>query len=247
VVSLAGSTAHALRIPARLEHAVVKNILNYMASGMVRFGNMRLGLQILALSAVAVLALFLIREPGSSFADLWLTADQQGRLLFERKEYAAAAAAFRDPAWQGEAHYRKGEYAEAAEAFARQGDATGFYNRGNAFMKAFEYRKAITAYEQAVNEAPDWLEARENLELARYTLDYIERAREQSDTGEEAGIGADDTVYDNESDRGAETEVSRESALEAQSAEKWMRAIDTETSEFLRTRFLLEAVRSGER
>lgn len=226
---------------------MVKRILNHIQSGIVRFGSMRLGLQILVFSAVAALALLLIREPGSSFADLWLTPDQQGRIQFERKEYSAAAEAFSDPAWQGEAHFRKGDYAEAAEAFARQGDATGFYNRGNAFMKAFEYRKAITAYEQAVNDEPDWVEARENLDLARYTLEYIERAREQSDTGEEAGIGADDTVYDNESDRGAETEVSRESALEAQSAEKWMRAIDTETSEFLRTRFLLEAVRSGER
>ena len=226
---------------------MVKKLLDRIASGMMRFGRAQLAWQILVLTVVAAATLLMVREPGSSFADLWLTADQQGQILFERKEYARAADAFVDPAWQGQAHFRNGNYPEAAEAFARQAGATGFYNRGNAFMKAFEYRKAITAYEQAVNDAPEWVEARENLELARYTLYYVERAREQSDTGEEAGIGADDTVYDNESDRGSETEVSRESAVEAQSAEKWMRAIDTETSEFLRTRFLLEAFRSGDR
>lgn len=203
------------------------------------------GWQLLAATLAALLALLILRNPGDSLLDLWLTPDQQGRLLFERKQYQAAADRFEDPAWQGMAHYRTGQYLDAADAFARQGDATAFFNRGNAFLKGFEYRKAIVAYEQAVSDAPEWTEARENLELARYTLEYIERVREQGDTGEESGIGADDVVYDNESERGSDTEVSRESAVEAQSAEKWMRAVDTETAEFLRSRFLLEADRSG--
>ena len=226
---------------------MVKTLVGSIEAGFLRIGRMSLLLQVLLLTGVAAIALVLNREPGTAFVDLWLTPDQQGRMLFDRKEYAAAAEAFADPAWEGQALFRSGQYIESADAFAREGDARGFYNRGNAFMRAFDYRKAITAYEQAVRDAPEWVEAEENLELARYTLDYIERAREESDTGEEAGIGADDTVYDNESDRGTDTEVSRESAIEAQSAEKWMRAIDTETSEFLRTRFLLEAVRSGDR
>ena len=52
-------------------------------------------------------------------------------------------------------------------------------------------------------------------------------------------------MYDNEGERGTETEVSRESAVEAASAEKWMRSVDTETADFLRSRFLLEAAREG--
>ena len=31
--------------------------------------------------------------------------------------------------------------------------------------------------------------------------------------------------------------------IEMESAEKWMRGVDTETRDFLRTRFLLEAIR----
>lgn len=192
---------------------------------------------------LAAIALLVMMPADGRFIDLWLTPDQQGRRAYEAREFPVAADTFTDPAWKGVAQYRSGQYAEAADSFGRIDSAAGFFNRGNAFMRGREYRKAITAYENAVAEAPDWVEARENLELARYTLDYIERSREQSDTGEESGIGADEIVYDNEGERGTETEVTRESAVEAQSAEKWMRSVDTETADFLRSRFLLEAAR----
>lgn len=207
------------------------------------FLSMSLAVQLLLVSAIALIALSALGYRQGSLMGLWLTSDQQGRLLFERRQFSEAADVFADPAWQGVALYKSGRYPEAADAFARLGTAEGFFNRGDAFMKGFEYRKAITAFEQAVAEAPLWLEAQENLALARYTLEYIEATREQSSTGE---MEADDVVYDNESGRGRETEVNRESTLEAQSAEKWMRSVDTETAEFLRTRFLLEASRRGE-
>ena len=113
-------------------------------------------------------------------------------------------------------------------------------------MKGREYGKAITAYEQAVADAPNWLEANENLQLARHVLDYIERVREQSDTGDETELGADDYVFDNTRDRGVEIEITQESTIELESAEKWMRSVDTQTRDFLRSRFLLEAVRGGD-
>lgn len=200
-------------------------------------------LHVAGVTLLAAIALLILMPADGSFADLWLTPDQQGRRAYEAREFAVAAEVFEDPAWKGVAQYRSGQYPDAADTFGRIDSATGFFNRGNAFMRGREYRKAITAYENAVAEAPDWVEARENLELARYTLDYIERSREQSDTGEESGIGADEIVYDNEGERGTETEVTRESALEAESAEKWMRSVDTETADFLRSRFLLEAAR----
>ena len=202
--------------------------------------------QMAIVTIIAVAAMVYLKGPEGTWADLFFTADQQGHELYEVKEYRAAAERFDDPAWKGTAQYRSGQYLEAAESFVRMANAEGFFNRGNAFMRGREYRKAVASFEQSVADAPDWIEARENLELARYTVDYIERSREQGDTGEERGIGADDVVYDNESERGSETEVTRESAVEAQSAEKWMRSVDTETADFLRSRFLLEASRRGE-
>ena len=181
------------------------------------------------------------------FELLWLTPDQQARRAYEGLEFREAYEQFEDPAWKGVAAYDSGLYEESAAAFGRIPTAVGFYNRGNAFMKARDYGKAIVAYEQAVAEAPDWVEAQENLELATYTLEYIERVREQSDTGDESELGADDYVFDNTKDRGLEVEITQQSTIELESAEKWMRGVDTETSEFLRTRFLLEATREGVR
>ena len=177
------------------------------------------------------------------FTGLWLTPDQQGRLAYERLDFAAAADTFADPMWQGTALYAAGRYPDAADAFGRLPNAQGFYNRGNAFMKAFDYGKAIAAYEVAVAEAPDWTEALENLELARYVLDYIQDAREQSDTGDETELGADDYKFDNTEERGREMTITKQSTIELESAEKWMRSVDTQTGDFLRTRFALEASR----
>jgi Ca-activated chloride channel family protein len=199
--------------------------------------------QTLGLTALVLATLFWLSIQQDGFVHLWLTANQQARLAFEDKNYKLAAERFDDPAWQGVAFYRNGAYTEAADAFGRIGSTEAFFNRGNAFMKRFEFAKAITAYEQAVAEAPGWQAAAENLALARHTLDYVEEAREQSSTGE---LEADDVVYDNERERGQEITVDRESALEAASAEKWMRSVDTETADFLRSRFQLEAARRGE-
>ena len=198
---------------------------------------MPIGVATLAAGVVFVVLSLRTGDPLS----LWLTPDQRGRLAYENLEFAAAADRFEDPMWRGTAAWAAGRYADAAEAFGRIGAAEGHYNRGNAVMRSFDYGKAIAAYEAAVEAAPDWPEAAENLELARYVLDYIQDAREQGDTGDESELGADDYKFDNTEDRGREMTVTRESAIELQSAEKWMRSVDTDTREFLRIRFELEA------
>ena len=201
-----------------------------------------------ALAAVTLVAAGVLAWQGvkvGDFRSLWLTPDQQARRAYEALEFRQAYERFEDAAWKGVAAYDSGLYEDSAAAFGRIATAEGFYNRGNAFMKSGAYAKAIVAYEQAVAEAPDWVEANENLELAIYTLDYIERVREQSDTGDESELSADEYVFDNTKERGLEVEITQQSTIELESAEKWMRGVDTETRDFLRSRFLLEATREG--
>ena len=197
----------------------------------------------LAVTLVTLAALMLMSLQAPSSVGLWLTPDQQGRVAYDDKSFAAAALLFENSSWQGRANYAAGQYPEAAGSFARIPSASAFYNRGNALMRAFDYGKAIAAYELAVAERPEWLEARENLKLARYTLEYIEQTREQSDTGDETELGADDYKFDNTAERGLEMIITEQSTIELESAEKWMRAVDTETRDFLRTRFALQADR----
>ena len=201
---------------------------------------------VLLTTLVAGMVLGLLVWRGGDFTGLWLTPDQQGRRAYEALEFGLAANSFEDPAWQGVALYESGQYDESAAAFGRIPTAEAFFNRGNAFMKGRDYGKAITAYEQAADEAPDWPQAQQNLQLARYVLEYIEGSREQSDTGDESELGADDYVFDNTRKRGLEMEITEQSTIEAASAEKWMRSVNTETRDFLRTRFLLEASRRAD-
>lgn len=206
----------------------------------------RRGIQLLLVSGLALLCLLGAGLRSERLSDIWLTRDQQGALAFADRDYALAAGYFRDPQWRGMAAYRGGQYEAAADSFGRVATATGFYNRGDALLKGRDYRAAIEAFTLAVDLAPDWREARENLELARHIRTYIEDQREQSDTGDESELSADDVTFDNEDDRGRSMEITRESTLERESAEKWMRTVDTQTADFLRKRFAIELLQRDE-
>ena len=181
------------------------------------------------------------------WADWFLTADQQGMVAYRNKAFARAAELFVDPQWRGYAMYRAGQYAEAAEVFARLDSAEAAFAEGNARMRNREYRPAIAAFETALTRRPDYPEAQHNLEVARATVEYVETTREQSDTGEDSGIGADDVVFDNEEARGTETQIEAEDKDAAPlSADQWLSSIDTDMTDFLRSRFLLENAGAGQ-
>jgi Ca-activated chloride channel homolog len=176
--------------------------------------------------------------------DWFLTADQQGYLAFEAKDYQKAADSFEDPMWKAYSLYRLGKYEDAAELYGWQESSDAAVGEGMSLIKSRSYRPAIDAFEKALQRDPNNAAAARNLELARYILEYIETTREQSDTSEESGIGADDIVYDNEAGRGSDSQQPQEtSETVPESAEQWMRTVDTRTGDFLKSRFALEAAR----
>ncbi|MEM9045146.1 MAG: VWA domain-containing protein [Pseudomonadota bacterium] len=189
----------------------------------------------------AISSLSPVDARADGIADWFFTPDQQGRLAFDDKRFAEAGALFSDPMWQGYALYRAGKYEEAAEVLGGLDTPEAAFAEGMARIKSRGYRPAIAAFEKALERDPEMAAAKRNLDIARAILDYVETAREQSDTGEEAGIGADDTVYDNESGRGTETTVTGDKEDGIQTADQWMRTVDTRTSDFLKSRFALEA------
>ena len=65
----------------------------------------------------------------------------------------------------------------------------------------------MRAFEEVLKLDPDYPGAAQNVEVAKRIVAFMEDLQSQSDTGEEAGIGADDVVFDNESGRGAETQI----------------------------------------
>lgn len=197
-----------------------------------------------------ILLAFLVGAPGGparadGLRDWFLTPDQQGRLAYDDRKYADAAELFVDPLWKAQALYRAGKYTDAAAIYARLPTAEAAFAEGVANVKGREYRAGIAAFEKALERDPDFAAAARNLEIGRAILDYVETAREQSDTGEDSGIGADDVVFDNESARGTETQITGETDMKAETAEQWMRTVDTRTEDFLRIRFAIEAAKVG--
>lgn len=143
--------------------------------------------------------------------------------------------------WKGRAQYRAGQYEAAAQTYDRLDTPEAAFAKGMALMRSRAYRDSIATFEETLALDPDFPGAAGNLATARQILDYIETEREQSDTGEDRGIGADDVVYDNEAERGEETRISEDADGGLLTADQWMQFVDTRTGDFLRQRFAIEA------
>lgn len=174
-------------------------------------------------------------------ADWFLTPDQQGQIALNRKKPAKAAQAFQDPYLKGYALYKSGQYDLAAAHMAGLDSAQAAFVEGMSRIKIREYRPAISAFETALERQPDYPQAEHNLMVAKVILEEVESTREQSDTGEHTGLGADDVVFDNEDARGAVSQIEAPQEDEAPlTADQWISSIDTDMTKFLRSRFLYD-------
>lgn len=179
-------------------------------------------------------------------ADWFFTADQQGRIAYHNLEFTEAADLFVDPMWKGYMLYRDGQYQEAALVLDRLDTADASFAKGMSYIKGQLYRDGVRAFEETLELDPNYPNAEQNLRVAQEIVEYIERVREESDTGEEGGIGADEVVYDEDAERGVETEIqaaNENGEATLLTTDQWMNTVDTRTSDFLRQRFALEAAR----
>lgn len=200
-------------------------------------------------ASIAVMAIGLAtpRAAEAGIVDWFLTPDQQGRLAFDRRDYARAADLFADPLWRGYALYRDGQYKEAVQVLDRVETAQAASLQGIAHIKSRSYRDGVRAFQTALQRDPDFPGAAENLATAREIVTYIEDLQAGSDTGEDRGIGADEVALDNESGRGAETQIEapQEDGTGLLTTDQWMSTVDTRTGDFLRQRFAIDAARRG--
>ncbi|MFZ5677499.1 MAG: VWA domain-containing protein [Pseudomonadota bacterium] len=169
-----------------------------------------------------------------SFMDLWLTPDQQGRLAFEKGDYAGAAEHFQDPMWRGVALYRAGHYGAALDAFARLRNAESFYNQGNALGHLDRLDDAAASYKEALKMRPDWPEAKANLALIEKLIK--ERKEEEEEAAEGPNLKPDQIQFDEKSGKGKSAEVD----LAQQTADMWMRNIQITPTDLLARKFAIE-------
>ncbi len=175
---------------------------------------------------------------------LLFTPDQRGRLAFEDGRFDEAAELFEDPMWKGYALYFIGRYDEAAETFTRVDTSEGGFAKAMALLRARAYRPAIDAFEAVVAGDPQHAAAAHNAKVARAILEYLELMREQSDTGS-GSEGADEIVFDAEKEGGTAQTMDERDRIKIESAEQWMRSVETSTADFLSIRFALEEMKAA--
>jgi len=139
-----------------------------------------------AICAMAILPLTLAPRPVMAFdwGGLWQREDQRGPELIEQNP-ARASDLLRQPGWRGSALYRDGRFDDAAQAFTEQPGATGHYNRGNALARAGQLEQALEAYQQALDDYPDFEDARANHDLVKQLLEQQESSSQNGDQNQD--------------------------------------------------------------
>ena len=185
------------------------------------------------------------------FADLWLTGNQQGRLLMQLGHYEQAARRFEDPMWQGMALYYAEDFMTAAEYFSRRDSDDALFNEANARAHARDYLRAVHRYDRLLARTPDYPGATQNRDRVQALIDEINRMSEsqQQEAGvssEEKELGGDDAIpaegADEISWEQAElVQLSAEDILQNPATQDmWLRGVQQDPSQFLAIKFSMQ-------
>ncbi|MCK7597664.1 VWA domain-containing protein [Microbulbifer sp. CAU 1566] len=170
---------------------------------------------------------------------LLLTPDQQGQWFSYRENYRRAAASFLDPYRKGYALYQAGQFEDAANVLAEVNTPEAIFTRAMAMTKTGQYEGAIAAFQQVLQFDPEFPGARENLEITKKILAYMEASR-----------GEEEEKLEQSDEEGEESDFEQEQVPQEQevakkdnpvSPDQWMSTLDTGTSEYLKQRFAAEA------
>lgn len=173
-----------------------------------------------------------------SFADLWLTPDQQGRYWFDRGDYARAAECFADPFWRGAACYRAGDFECAAEAWEGLDSPEAAYDLGNARARRGQLEAAVASYQRALALRPGWDDAEANLEIVRRRL---EAPPAKEDDPPPPTFDADDVRFDDDRSEGTRGEVDLPGLSDEQIGELWLKGLKSDPADFLRLKFAFQS------
>lgn len=170
----------------------------------------------------------------ADIADMWLTADQQGRLAFEQGDFAAAAKHFKDPMWKGVALYRAGRFEDAVDSFATVDTAESWFDQGNVLLHLGRFEDAVAAYGKALEKRAGWPEASADLAVAERLLK--QKQQEETDQPQDPNEKPDSMQFD---DKGKEGKAGKVDIAE-QTSEMWMKNIEVSPADLMARKFAIE-------
>jgi Ca-activated chloride channel family protein len=187
------------------------------------------------------------------FADLWLSSDQQGRILLQRGDFHEAALRFRDPMWKGVAYYYAEDFKLAAEYFSRVDSPLARFNRANALAQGQNYVLAVRLYQQLLSENPAYAAAETNRQVVQDLIDAInamsESQADESGSNNSQELGDDDPQRADGAERAAQDNAelqqfdADEILQDSKINEMWMRSVQRDPSHFLSVKFGMQLER----
>lgn len=195
---------------------------------------------------VAAGVLLLVLAAGAARYDplsrVLLTADQRGQLLYRKGDFAGAAETFTDPRRRGAALFRTGDFKQAAALFSGFDTAEGAYNHGNALVMQGLYEDAIPRYQRALQLRPGWSDAEINLAIAQEGAERLKKTGGDMTGGQ---MGADEITFTKgdppQPDAGEEVVETPIPLDEASKRALWLRKVQTQPADFLRSKFAYQA------
>lgn len=150
----------------------------------------------------------------NAFADWsswWRTPEQQAAAAYESGDIDQLKSVAPDDAWNGVAAHESGDYENAARLFDEESerqrlagdlDAANrtLYNRGVSEVRAGQYEKAVSTFDQVLEQAPEFTDAKHNREIAQQLIQQQAQEQQQhagdnqeesSDQGEQSGDQSD--------------------------------------------------------
>ena len=148
--------------------------------------------------------------------------------------------------WRAVAAYYAEDFEQAELLFSRNNNASGYFNEANARAQQRDYVGALTAYDKALTQQPTYLPALENRERIQTIVDDIDRlsASQQDEAGVSAdsveaeepqpGMGDERTFFEQEK---GQTYSAEELLASPDVTELWLKGVQQDPSQFLRTKF----------
>ncbi|MHC6645698.1 vWA domain-containing protein [Alteromonas sp. HB246098] len=139
-------------------------------------------------------------EPFAWWQKPFMNDNQEALNKYQRGKYKDAVSQFNSEAWKASSLFKSGDYEGALKAYKNIPGAESLYNQGNALAKLGKLEEAIEKYEQALDEAPEFEDAKINKKVVEDLLKQQQQQDQQQNQSENSNDDQQDNAQDNGQD-----------------------------------------------
>lgn len=187
-------------------------------------------------------------------ADIWLTRDQQGQVLFNLHRYELAAVTFSNTRWQAYSYYGAEKFKQSATLYNQFTTSKDKLARGNALAQDSRYLEARDVYQLILDKEPENENALKNFNIVQAIIDEVNQFSESQKNDDEhtsKELGDEPQTGD-----GAEKKeiviqeieqlTAEQLLLDPKLNEMWLRQVQKDPARFLSQKFHMQNIYRAE-